>query len=93
MSRSYKNTPTVIIHPTKNGKHKRLANKRIRHAKDVPSGKAYRKLYDSSNIKYFTSRNTLENLLKAYETNKQLQAQFPKEEDLRAYWKRHYIVK
>ena len=93
MSRSYKKDPVTTNHHNKINKFKRLANKKIRKAEDVPSGKAYRKLYDSTNIKYFTSRNTLESLLKAYETNEQLQKQFPTEENLRAYWKLHYIRK
>lgn len=92
MSRSYKKSP-VIIGCYHSKRTKKVANKKVRQAEEIPNGMAYRKVYDSENIKDFTARQSLEELLKEYETNISLQERFPTEQDLRTYWKLNYIGK
>jgi len=52
MSRSYREPWYVDGYGSRNRKAaaKRFANKRVRHAKDMPSGKAYRKFYNPWDI-------------------------------------------
>ncbi|HAH17786.1 MAG TPA: hypothetical protein DCL29_02025 [Eubacterium sp.] len=48
MSRSYKKHPRV---KDKNNKGmKKYANKKVRHTKDIPNGKAYKKVFESWDI-------------------------------------------
>lgn len=48
MSRSYKKHPRVK--DSANKFMKKYANKKVRHAKDIPSGKAYKKVFESWDI-------------------------------------------
>ena len=81
MSRSYRHTPIVKIPcgPTKISK--RLANKAARH-KDIPSGCAYRKVYDSWNIFDYTC-----NFYRWYKRGKDRWTGYPPSmEDIRFFW-------
>ena len=59
MSRSFKKHPWVTDGDTPGTKYsKKFANKKVRHAKNIPNGGSYKQLYESWNIrdyKYFWS--------------------------------------
>ena len=48
MSRSYKKHPYSKDRPSKG--MKKFANKKVRHTKDIPNGKAYKKVFESWDI-------------------------------------------
>ena len=54
MSRSYKKHPACNDSSAGTTRwKKRVANKRVRNSKDVPNGKAYKKVYESWDIRDF----------------------------------------
>ena len=62
MSKSYKKNP--VCKDPNNKYMKRFANKTVRHAGDVPNGKAYRKYFQSYNISDYSFRCSLLEQLK-----------------------------
>lgn len=50
MSRSYKKNPVIKSESKAKRFWKREANKKVRHTKDVPSGRAFKKIGDTYNI-------------------------------------------
>ena len=56
MSRSYKKNPVIKSESKAKGFWKREANKKVRHSKDVPSGRAFKKIGDSYNINDYVSK-------------------------------------
>ena len=61
MSRSYKKNPIYTDGRTPTPKKiKRIANKKVRHTKNLADGKAYRKVFESWNIHDYKNRETWE---------------------------------
>lgn len=71
VSRSYKKTPVYQDgYGTKQIKwYKRCANKKVRRTKDIPGGKAYRKVYDTWIFRDYVFRQTLSEYKAEIESN------------------------
>lgn len=89
MSRSYKKHPRV---KDKNSKGmKRYANKKVRRTKDIPNGKAYRKVFESWNISDYQWIWTREEAIVMYEqasTNSWIKKHFETLEEYLIYWEK-----
>lgn len=71
MSRSYKKHPFCTDHHVKTTKEKkRFANKKIRHTKNIPNGRAFRKIYETYDICDWKNRWTWEEALADWNSNK-----------------------
>ena len=71
MSRSYKKNPGWSGRSRWSKLDKRFANKAVRNAKDVPDGKAYRRIYNPYNIcdynfRYYSRKEVVEKLTDFY---------------------------
>jgi phosphatidylserine/phosphatidylglycerophosphate/cardiolipin synthase-like enzyme len=69
---------------------KRFANKRVRHTKDIPSGKAYKKVFESYDISDWYFRSTREETLKKWEAEEWIRDRFETLEEYLIYWEKHY---
>ena len=82
MSRSYKKYPWVTDHKAGTTKNtKKLANKTVRHRKNLPSGKAYRKVFESWDICDYKYMWTWEE-----EDNLYLKRRYPTLKSYYRYW-------
>ncbi len=89
MSRSYKKHPRVKDSASKN--MKRFANKKVRRTKEVPSGKAYKKLFESWDISDWNWRWTRQEAIHDWETadeNSYIRTQFETLEKYLIYWEK-----
>ena len=77
MSRSYKKHPYVKDPADK--RMKRYANKKVRHTKDIPNGKAYKKVFNSWAISDYQWIWTKEDAIREYKNAKNY-----------SYTKRHF---
>lgn len=90
MSRSYKKYP--FVKDKSGSKHgKKFANKKVRHAKNLPNGKAYKKVYESWDIcdyKYlWTRKDAIEDWLSS-KPNSWKRKHFKTLEDYLKYWEK-----
>ena len=89
MSRSYKKHPRV---KDPAGKYmKRFANKRVRHTKDIPNGKAYKKVFESWEISDWNWIWTKEDAIKKWNSADEdswLREQFETLEKYLIYWEK-----
>ena len=89
MSRSYKKNPWVTDHKAGTTKEtKKFANKTVRHRKNLPSGKAYRKAFESWNICDYKYMWTWEEAKKQWEKgdNVYLKRRYPTLKSYYRYW-------
>lgn len=93
MSRSYKKHAWVTDGKDGRKYAKRLANKAVRNCKDVPNGKAYKKIFCSYNIHDYKSRWPWQEALKNWYNTPFLQEKYPKIKDFYRYWQKHYQMK
>jgi len=56
MSRSYKKNPIMKSESKAKKFWKREANKKVRHAENIPSGRAFKKIGDTYNINDYISK-------------------------------------
>lgn len=90
MSRSYKKFPICKGSPSKN--MKRFANKKVRHAKDLPKkGKAYKKCFESYDISDWCWIWTKEEAIHEYltaEPDSWIRKLYKTLEDYLKYWEK-----
>lgn len=68
MSRSYKKNPWITDHHVKSSSEKKkFANKKVRHTKDLPNGKAFKKVSESYDLCDFKFFQTKEEAIEEYE--------------------------
>ena len=68
MSRSYKKNPWITDHHVKSSsERKKFANKKVRHTKDLPNGKAFKKVFESYNLCDYKFFQTKEEAIEEYE--------------------------
>lgn len=105
MSRSYKKHPWITDHHVKTSSEmKKFANKKVRHTKDLPNGKAFKKVFESYNLCDFKFFQTKEEAIAEYEetlSDVKLDEDY-REEFLKEYptlkawlwgWKKDYLKK
>ena len=89
MSRSYKKFP-IVKDPANKGM-KRFANKKVRHTKNIPNGKAYKKVFESWEISDYcwiwTREEAINNYKQASE-NSWIRKHFKTLEDYLKYWEK-----
>lgn len=89
MSRSFKKTPIVKDNNNGRASLKRAANKRVRHTKDIPNGKSYRKqfntyaIYDQCSYCTWLEFKAIDRLWHIY----------PTEDEMHAAWRRSFVAK
>lgn len=66
MSRSYKKNPVVKENLRYKKDMKRQANKAVRNAEDVSSGREYKKVFESWNINDYKSRYTKDEAIQSW---------------------------
>lgn len=89
MSRSYKKYP-IVKDPANKGM-KRFANKKVRHTKDIPNGKAYKKVFESWEISdycWIWTREEAINNYKQASANSWIRKHFKTLEDYLKYWEK-----
>lgn len=89
MSRSYKKHPRCKDSANKD--MKKFANKKVRHTKNIPNGKAYKKIFESWDISdwnwIWTKQEATEQWLSASEDS-WIRKQFKTLEDYLKYWEK-----
>lgn len=105
MSRSYKKNPWITDHQAKTTSNdKKFANKKVRHAEDLPNGGAFKKVscsYDICDFKFFQTKEEAiaeyEKIVNDVSINEEYRKDFLKEfPTLKAWlwnWKKYYIRK
>ena len=97
MSRSHKKNPILTDGRKRKGQVeiKRIANKRVRnYDKELPNGKAYRKLFPSWDIHDWISRYTVKDAEELYKDSTYLQKKYPTfKEYYDKYYKKYYYRK
>lgn len=89
MSRSYKKH-SIVKDPARKYM-KRFANKKVRRTKDIPSGKAYRKVFETWNISDFRWIWTKEDATYDYltaEPNSWIRKHYETLEEYLKYWEK-----
>lgn len=89
MSRSYKKFPCVTDSRTPGTKHsKRFANKKVRHTKNIPSGGAYKQIYESWDIRDYKWIWTWQEAKEDWEEkeNSYLRKHYPTLQSYYRYW-------
>lgn len=89
MSRSFKKSNWVKDSNNKN--MKRFANKKVRHSKDIPSGKAYKKYFCSYEISDYKWIWTRQEAIQEYNKglrSKYLRDRFATLEEYLKYWEK-----
>lgn len=89
MSRSYKKYPIVKDPPNKG--MKKYANKKVRHTKDIPNGKAYKKVFESWEISDYCWIWTREEAINSYKqapANSWIRKHFETLEEYLIYWEK-----
>ena len=89
MSRSYKKHP-FVKDPANKGM-KRCANKKVRHTKDIPNGKAYKKVFESWEISDYEWIWTKEDAIRDYQkadSNSWIKRHFETLEKYLIYWEK-----
>ena len=89
MSRSYKKHPRAKDSAAKD--MKKFANKKVRHTKDIPNGKAYRKVFESWKISDFNWIWTKNDAIAEYEIadeNSWIKKRYKNLEDYLKYWEK-----
>lgn len=88
MSRSYKKHPWITDHHVKTSSEmKKFANKKVRHTKDLPNGKAFKKVSESYDLCDWRYRWTKQEAIDEYYRSPFLQEQYTIKEWLK-YWKK-----
>ena len=98
MSRSYKKNPIITDGRTPTVKRmKRIANKKVRHTKNLPNGKSYKKVFETYDIHDYISRWTWEEAKLAYfhfdPNGINWQKDYPTLKDFYKYWRKYYFSK
>lgn len=97
MSRSYKKNPYCNDGHRKTTKEsKRFANKKVRNTDNVPNGKAYKKIFESWDIRDYSFRQTWEEAKEYYEHNKDndyMKKRYPTLKDWYRAWLKYYKMK
>lgn len=98
MSRSYKKNPIITDGRTPTVKRmKRIANKKVRHTKNLPNGKSYKKVFETYNIHDYISRWTWEEAKMAYfhfdPNGINWQKDYLTLKDFYKYWQKYYFSK
>ena len=90
MSRSYKKHPFCKDKNKKGAK--RTANKKVRRTKDIPNGKAYKKVFESWNISDYkwiwTREDAIKNYKQAVAAQSRLRKHFETLEEYLIYWEK-----
>ena len=86
MSRSYKKHPRVKDAANKG--MKKFANKKVRHTKNIPNGKAYKKLFESWDISDWNWHWTKEEAIKEWYENNWIQEHYETLEKYLMYWEK-----
>jgi hypothetical protein len=92
MSRSYKKHP--VCKDSANQEEKRIANKKVRHTLNIPSGGSYKKCYESWNISDWCWRWTKEEAIRDWEKaqedpdNSWISSHFETLEQYLQYWEK-----
>lgn len=89
MSRSYKKSPVYTdSSPGTTKEKKKVANRKVRHAEDIPNGGAYKKVHESWDIHDYVNRWTWEEAKAFWESgeNEYLTQHYPTEKDFYRYW-------
>lgn len=87
MSRSYKKHPVYTDGRNGQKKSKRYANKKVRHSKNVPNGKYYKRYFCSYDIHDYVSRWTWKEALESWEQGTYSKGSL---KDFYRYWLIHY---
>ena len=98
MSRCYKKNPIITDGRTPTVKRmKRIANKKVRHTKNLPNGKSYKKVFETYDIHDYISRWTWEEAKLAYfhfdPNGINWQEDYPTLKDFYKYWRKYYFSK
>lgn len=107
MSRSYKRNPIIKDNGKSKKFAKRLATRKIRHLNnkfedEVPSGKAYKKYFESWFIADYVCRWSEQDAINYYNKklaeaslgeDDQVIRDYPTLEDFLAWWRKHYVHK
>lgn len=89
MSRSYKKSPVYTDgSPGTTKEKKKVANRKVRHTEDIPSGGAYKKIHESWDIHDYVNRWTWEEAKVEWENgkNEYLKKHYPTLESYYYYW-------
>lgn len=94
MSRSYKKSPYANDSHRKSTKEsKKFANKKVRNITNIPNGGAYKKIFESWDIRDYSFRQTWEEAKEYYEKNKDsywMQKRYPTLKDWYRRWLKYY---
>lgn len=86
MSRSYKKHPRVKDAANKG--MKKFANKKVRHTKNIPNGKAYKKVFESYDISDWCWIWTKEEAIKEWYENNWIREHYETLEKYLMYWEK-----
>ncbi len=94
MSRSYKKSPIYKDYNRKNPGRKtgkQLANRNIRNSKDIPCGGAYKKMYNSYDIREWRLRKDKADLRREWsDPNSFLRKYYENFDQVLVWWEKHY---
>ena len=96
MSRSYKKCPYCTDGSAGTTKEKKkFANKKVRNTENVPSGNAYKKVFESWDIHDYVTHRTWAEAKREWENeeNKYLRKRYPTLKHFYRYWLKCYKTK